>query len=90
MSTNVGVGIWRPLLWVASPVILVAIGVALWNYQPTPRTTVEKVIEKPVSVPCPAIKTGSATAKAGKGGIAIGHSGNGDTFDVPAAQQKNK
>jgi hypothetical protein len=31
---------------------------------------------------CPANKTGSATARAGQGGTAIGHSGNGDTYTV--------
>lgn len=81
------VGFWRPVLWIVSPVLLVAIGVFLWTYQPAPRM-VEKVVEKQVSMPCPATKTGPATSK---GNNSPAHSGNGDTYTtVPTADKPQK
>ncbi len=57
-------------------------GAAIWvGYNPPkPQVlTVERVVEK--VVPCPATSTGSATARAGNGGISNAHSGNGDTYN---------
>jgi len=49
--------------------------------------TVVQTVEK--IVPCPAIKTGPATAKAGKGGTATAHSGNADTYNTNPVPPKN-
>lgn len=68
----------------------VGFGVWLLDHPIKPRVVVQtKTIEKIVSIPCPAIKTGPATARAGKGGTAIGHSGSGDTNTItPPPQPK--
>lgn len=76
-----------PVLWILGPVITVAIGVALLMYHPKSsvqaRTdTVEKTI------PCPPTKTGLATARSGKGGTSIAHSGSGDTYTLQQPSEK--
>jgi hypothetical protein len=75
---------------------LVMVGFSVWLHD-HPLKLIEKTVnvDKPASCPtcpvCPATKTGPATAKAGQGGVAIGHSGNGDTFTLPpSASQQQK
>ena len=80
------VGFWRPALWIGSPVLLVAIGVFLWTYQPTPRV-VEKVVEKQVTMPCPATKSGAATTK-GAQSPAITGTDNPVTYGQPLPKKE--
>jgi hypothetical protein len=74
---------------------LVMVGFSVWLYD-HPLKPIEKTVyvDKPASCPtcpvCPAIKTGPATAKAGPGGVAIGHSGNGDTLTLPSSTSPQK
>jgi len=74
-----GLSFWLLCIGFVAPI---AFGVYLAYHPPKPVVkTVTTTVKEPI--PCPAIKTGPATAKAGKGGTAIGHSGNGDTYNVP-------
>ncbi len=69
--------------------VAVAVGTALLLHPPKP-DVIEKTIAVEKPVPCPATKTGPATAKSGKGGTSVAHSGNGDTFNPPSAPNPAK
>lgn len=77
---------WILICWFLGVASTAALGGLLLAYHPQPEIkTVTQIVEKPVPVPCPATKTGPAKAR---GGIAIGHSGNGDTYNVGQPSQK--
>jgi len=69
----------------------VTIGVGTWMFAAKPLrpkiNTVEKTVYVDRPIPCPAIKTGTASAK---GTGAIAHSGNGDTYTINPQNPSSK
>lgn len=73
-------------LLLASTFITIFLGFWVW-FHPLKSTVIEKTITVEKALPCPAIKTGSATAHSGSGSTSIAHSGNGDDYNIqPSAK----
>ena len=76
-------------LLLVSTIFTIGLGFWIW-YHPLKPVTIERTITVEKPIPCPATKTGPATARSGPGGTAIGHSGNGDTYTIPSAAKPPK
>ena len=73
--------LWILICWFLGVILTSVLGTFLLMYHPQPEVkTVIQIVEKPI--PCPATKTGPATAKSGKGGVSNAHSGSGDTTTI--------
>lgn len=60
------------------------LGVWMLDHPQKPQV-IQRIVEK--TIPCQKVMTGSASAKSGKSGISIAHSGNGDKYNLPATQK---
>jgi hypothetical protein len=88
---NFGYHLAVACLLIFGAITAISVGFYGWYHPPQPKIVehrIEVPVEKFVSSPCPAVKTGSAVAKGT--GTSFAHSGNGDTFSQDSSKSSGK